>query len=79
MSNDRLYLVCTKCKESRLLVKYYPSGSILWKADDLPSWMDLHFAACHGSPMFLDDDPRFEIVTEDRESLIGGHSDALLS
>ena len=47
------------------MLKYSPHESSLWRSVSLQDWLNLHLAACHGSPHDLGDDPRFELVTED--------------
>ena len=64
MSNDRVYLRCKVCGENKLLFKYNPVESSLWRPAAIQDWINLHIAACHNAPPDLGDDPRFELVTE---------------
>jgi hypothetical protein len=65
MSNDRIFLVCKKCRRAIVLAKYYPGEfTVTHSQEELDDFMQTHQNTCYEITMFLDDDPRFEIVTE---------------
>ncbi len=73
MSNDRVYIKCTICKESKLLYKYYPTGAYVWSPETIGEWFEKHEDCLSQNAdyaMFLEgfssENPLFVFLTEDQ-------------
>ena len=62
MANDRIYLICKKCKLKKLLYKYYPGCGY---ANDVNDFMQYHINECQQHyESTLNNDPKFMLETE---------------
>ena len=67
MSNDRIFIVCNKCKGEKLLLRFYPGRCRLWEGTfEAQKWFQKHFDECHenGWGMNLGGEPVFHLTTE---------------
>lgn len=51
MANDRIWIVCKKCGNGHLWLKYYPSNSYVWESSEHnknPEWGAQHIKECWG-------------------------------
>lgn len=65
MANDRIWMVCSKCKEKRLLFKYYPNGNgYIFKPEKMQEFLNEHLGLCHNAGFNLRGDPGMVLETE---------------
>jgi hypothetical protein len=68
MANDRLMIECTKCKESRVLLKWNTGreNSYVFLADEIEEWLLKHLCDCQGraGACHLGGNPGFRMITE---------------
>ena len=46
LANDRIYLICKKCKEYTTIYNYYPSGGHLTVSEDTDIFIGKHLREC---------------------------------
>jgi hypothetical protein len=82
MANDRVYAECLRCKERKLVFKYYPSkqkedglSSYCYRIEELADFLIHHLEECHPSfrEMHLNGNPGFRFVCEDDPVCLSKH------
>ena len=72
MANDRIWVVCPKCEEMKLLFKYYPPmppdfpnyNGYMYKPDEMEEFLNKHLRECHGAQYDLGGSPGVVLITD---------------
>lgn len=68
MANDRIYMKCRGCGETKMLAKYYPSNYGVWWPEEVCKWIEDHMKhSPNFGEMDLKGDRCFDLFTESDE------------
>ncbi len=68
MANDRIFMKCHGCGETKMMAKYYPTiGRGVWFPESVSEWVEQHMWSCVETKMDLEGDRCFDLFTESDE------------